>query len=106
MSKLFLHPLLLTLNAQVRFFGSPYLTINPFKAAIASVHLLLVPLVFISNNDPKMVVRYGARADRWGREYVSTSPVEDWVSHEAEGAALVRKCDTLYLEMKKVETDS
>jgi 3-keto steroid reductase len=99
----FLFSTLLTLSAQARFFGSPHHTINPFKAAIAAIHLILVPLAFISNDDP---VRYGARTNWWGNEFVSTSPVKEWVSHRAEGAGLVQRCDALYSEMKKAETTS
>ena len=91
---------------QARFFGSRYHTINPFKAAIAAVHLMLVPIPFISNNDPEKPLRFGARTNWYGHEYVGTSPVKGWVSHEAEGATLVKKCDALYLEMKKGETTS
>jgi hypothetical protein len=99
-------PLLLTLNTQARFFGSPYHTINPFKAAIAAVHLVLVPLFFISNDKPNNPVRYGARTDWWGREYVDTSPVKEWVSNQVESAALVEKFDVLYSETKKARTST
>jgi 3-keto steroid reductase len=92
----------LTNTAQARLFGSPNHTISPFKAAIAAVHLILVPLAFIPNEAP---VRYGARTDWWGCEHVSTSPIKEWVAHQAE-SALVETCDALYSEMKKAETAS
>jgi len=95
---------LLTLITQARFFGSTYHTISPFKAAIAAVHLVLVPLFFISNDEPNYPVRYGARTDWWGHEYVDTSPVKEWDSNQVEGAALVEKFDVLYSEMKKAKT--
>jgi len=60
-----------------------------------------VPLVFILNNDAKKPVRYGAQTDRWGNERVGTTPVKDWVSYQSESAVLVKKCDTLYAEMKR-----
>ena len=96
----------LTFDEQARFFGSQNHTISPFKAAIAAVHLILVPLIFVSNDNSKHPVRYGARANWWGHEYISTSPVKEWVSHQAESAALVEKCDVLYAKMKKAHVTS
>lgn len=61
---------------------------------------MLVPLSFILSGGPKQPVRYGAQTDRWGRERVGTTPVKEWVSHQADAAALVKKCDTLYSEMR------
>ena len=63
---------------------------------------MLVPLMFILNNNLKKPVRYGAQTDRWGNERVGTTPVKDWVSYQSESAVLVKKCDTLYSEMKRL----
>jgi len=81
--------------------GSSSHTVTTFKAAIAAIHLILVPFLFISNEESQPPLTYGSRSDRWGREYVDVFPVKEWVSHVDESAALVRKCDALYEEMKQ-----
>ena len=84
-------------------FGSPHHTIEPFKAAIAAVHLILVPLTFLPlfmGNNP---VRFGAQTDRWGDERVGVTLVKEWDTHKEEGATLVAQCDGLYKSFKKEE---
>jgi len=94
------------LSLQGRLFGSPHHTIEPIKAAIASVHLILVPLALIPlfmNNDANQPVRFGAQTDRWGNECVGLTPVKEWDTHKDEGKALIAKCDKLYEKMKVEE---
>ena len=80
-------------------FGSPHHSIVPYKAAIATVHLILVPLVFLAAaaNAP---VRYGAQTGRWGDERVGTTPVKEWAAHKEEGTQLIVRCDELYQSFK------
>lgn len=85
---------------QGRLFGSQHHSIMPFKAAIAAVHLILVPLYFLSSNFSQPV-RYGAHTDRWGNEYVGLTPVKEWDSHKEEGQDLIRRCDALYKSFKE-----
>jgi len=86
-----------------RMFGSRHHTIDPFKAAIATVHLILVPLTFLPlflGNNP---VRFGAQTGRWGDERVGVTLVKEWDSHKEEGAALIAQCDELYESFKEAE---
>lgn len=79
--------------------GSPYHSIEPYKAAIATVHLVLVPLCFlVSLSTP---VRYGAQTGRWGDERVGTTPVKEWRDHQEEGKELIERCDRLHKSFKK-----
>lgn len=91
-------------------FNSPYHTIQPYKAAIAAVHLSLISLSFIpafpllssskSTANGFTVkpqpVRFGSETDRWGTERVGITPVKQWEEHAREGDQLLEKCDKLY----------
>jgi 3-keto steroid reductase len=88
---------------QARLCGSPHHAILPFKAAIANVHLILVPLYFIPlflNNDRSKPVQFGAQTGRWGDEHVGVTVVGEWKMHEEEGMALIEKCDNLLKLLK------
>ncbi|KAF9443628.1 hypothetical protein P691DRAFT_808692 [Macrolepiota fuliginosa MF-IS2] len=84
-----------------RFLGSVHHTIKPYKAAIASVHLVLAPLYFFALSSQP--VRYGAETDWWGNERVGLSPVRRWDENCAKGEALLRKCDALYQSLREQE---
>ncbi|KAF8164871.1 3-keto sterol reductase [Crassisporium funariophilum] len=88
-----------------RLFGSPHHSIDPYKAAIATVHLMLVPLCFIPlflNNNPSTPIRFGAQTGRWGAERVGVTVVKEWDTHKEEGLVLIKKCDDLLKSMKEV----
>jgi 3-keto steroid reductase len=85
-------------------FGSPHHTIDPFKAAIATVHLILVPLSFLPLFLGNKPVRFGAQTGRWGDERVGVTPVKEWDSHKEEGITLIAQCDKLYESFKEAET--
>ncbi|KAJ2921629.1 hypothetical protein H1R20_g15464, partial [Candolleomyces eurysporus] len=89
----------------VRLLGSTQHPISPIKSAIASVHLALVPLTYLTFfSDAKTPpVRYGAESDRWGTERVGISPVRAWLANEEEGRRLVAKCDELLDKLKREE---
>ncbi|KAH6896469.1 3-keto sterol reductase [Coprinopsis sp. MPI-PUGE-AT-0042] len=89
-----------------RFFGSPHHPIDPFKAAIATVHLALVPLAYLSIFSGPNVppVRFGAETDRWGKERVGLTPVKAWLANQDEGQALVDKCDQLVDKLRREES--
>ena len=80
-------------------FGSPHHSIVPYKAAIATVHLILVPLAFLATAT-SAPVRYGAQTGRWGDERVGTTPVKEWETHKEEGTQLIARCDELYQSFK------
>ncbi|XP_006459766.1 hypothetical protein AGABI2DRAFT_202140 [Agaricus bisporus var. bisporus H97] len=84
-----------------RLFGSVHHTIKPYKAAIASVHILLAPLWFFALTSQP--VRYGAETDWRGRERVGLSPVKQWGENCAKGETLLEKCDMLYEGMRERE---
>ncbi|PPQ97106.1 hypothetical protein CVT26_001011 [Gymnopilus dilepis] len=89
-----------------RFCGSPHHTIDPWKAAIASIHLALAHIVFLPlflNNDPNKPVRFGAQTGRFGNEYVGLSVVKEYETHKQVGYGLVKKCDDLYESIKRQE---
>ncbi|TFK43075.1 3-keto sterol reductase [Crucibulum laeve] len=109
-----------------RLFGSQHHTIQPFKAAVASVHLAFVPLYFITllstassinGHAPtgatgggsaksklgSRPVRFGAQTDRWGGEYVGLTEVKEWEEHQAEAEKLLDKCEALYQSLRKAE---
>ncbi|EAU80573.1 3-keto sterol reductase [Coprinopsis cinerea okayama7 len=90
----------------VRFLGSPHHPIQPYKAAIATTHLALVPLVYLAylSQPTAPPVRYGAETDRWGNERVGISPVRSWLKYQDEGRALVEKCDLLVEKMREEES--
>lgn len=76
-------------------------TIKPYKAAIASVHLILAPLCFFALSSQP--VRYGAETDWWGKERVGLSPVKKWDENCAKGEALLQKCEVLYQSLRERE---
>lgn len=84
-----------------RFLGSVHHTIEPYKAAVASVHLILAPLWFFALSSQP--VRYGAETDWWGKERVGLSPVKRWDENCALGEVLLRKCDALYQNLRAQE---
>ncbi|KAL9709060.1 3-keto-steroid reductase [Leucoagaricus gongylophorus] len=85
----------------VRFLGSIHHTIEPYKAAVSSVHLILAPLWFFALSSRP--VRYGAETDRWGKEYVGLSPVKRWEENYAMGEVLLADCEALYQELRVQE---
>jgi len=87
-----------------RLCGSQHHPIVPFKAAIAAVHLILVPICFIRlhlDNDRNKPVRFGAQSGRWGDERVGVTTVREWERYEGDGIALIEKCDNLLKALKK-----
>jgi len=87
-----------------RLCGSPYHSIDPFKAALVTVHLILVPICFIPlllDNDRSKPVRFGAQTGLWGDERVGVTVVREWETHEEEGVALIERCDNLLKSLKK-----
>jgi len=84
-------------------FGSAHHTIDPIKAAIATVHLILVPLTFLPLFMGKNPVRFGAQTGRWGDERVGFTLVKEWDTHKEEGTTLVAQCDELYGSFKEAE---
>ena len=79
---------------QARWTASRNHPILPTKGAVSAVHLALVPL---STLPPVSApVRYGARADRWGRESVRLEEIAGWGAETKEVADdILRKCDAL-----------
>jgi len=89
-----------------RLCGSPHHTIDPWKAAIASVHLMLAPIIFLPlflDNEPSKPIRFGAQTGRWGNEVVGLTVVQEWEAHKEEGLCLIKKCDELYESIKREE---
>lgn len=86
---------------KARLLGSVHHTIKPYKAAVASVHLVLAPLWFFALTSQP--VRYGAETDWKGRERVGLSPVKQWSDNCVKGEALVKNCDLLYESMRERE---
>jgi 3-keto steroid reductase len=76
-------------------------TIKPYKAAVASVHLILAPLWFFALSSQP--VRYGAETDWWGNEQVGLSPVKRWDEFCSMGETLLEKCDILYQSLREQE---
>ena len=74
------------------------------KAALVTVHLILVPICFIPlllDNSRSKPVRFGAQTGRWGDERVGVTTVKEWETHEKEGIALIERCDNLLKSLKK-----
>ncbi|PWN51357.1 NAD(P)-binding protein [Violaceomyces palustris] len=56
-----------------RWFFSPHHPIDPFKGSISVSHVCLAPSTNLSTK-----LRYGSRADWWGREYVGSERIEEF----------------------------
>ncbi|KAG6916574.1 hypothetical protein DXG01_006345 [Tephrocybe rancida] len=89
----------------VRFLGSPNHPIDPFKAAIAAVHVSLASLTFVTlfDKDISRPAKFGAETDRWGHERVGVIRVKDWEQNEAESDVLLGKLEALYQSFKNAE---
>ncbi|KAG6831902.1 hypothetical protein H0H87_003553 [Tephrocybe sp. NHM501043] len=92
----------------VRFLGSPNHPIDPYKAAIAAVHLSLASLTFITlfdDKNPNMTrpSKFGAETNRWGDPQVGVADVKDWEHNQAEADVLLGKLDALYQSFKSAE---
>jgi 3-keto steroid reductase len=110
-------------SRQARLFGSPHHTIKPFNAAIAAIHISLIPLFLIptkfskfspdgagdspTTDDNKMgdtrPVRFGSETGRWGDARVGVTEVKEWEAHREEAACLVEKCEHLYQDFVESE---
>jgi len=77
--------------------GSAHHTIEPYKAAVSAVHLILAPLWFFALSSKP--VRYGSETDRWGKEYVGLSPVKRWEENRVTGEVLLTNCEALYQKL-------
>ncbi|KAJ7179606.1 3-keto sterol reductase [Mycena filopes] len=105
-----------------RLLNSRHHTIYPANAAIATTHLILVSLSFItfaafpkkaptngsangngvaSHLDPQPPVRFGAETDRWGHAEVGITPVKEWKENQLHGELLLERCDALYREFSE-----
>ncbi|KAI0820494.1 hypothetical protein BC628DRAFT_1422829 [Trametes gibbosa] len=107
----------------VRFLGSPHVLATLYGAAIAAVHIALVPLRAIPTvNDavhapleetswPKwhsycdkftsgpprlLALRFGAETDWWGRERIGAVAIPVWEEHPDLGETLLEKYERLY----------
>ncbi|KLO19773.1 hypothetical protein SCHPADRAFT_817415 [Schizopora paradoxa] len=81
----------------VRFLGSRNHVISTYKAAVSAVHLLLVPLAFITTTGKgKTPLKFAAQSTRSGQEYVDADTVHDWESRAPDGEDLLDKCEALY----------
>ncbi|KAG6840632.1 hypothetical protein C0991_005397 [Blastosporella zonata] len=92
----------------VRLLGSPNHPIDPFKAAIAAVHMSLASLTFLTLFDKKdlnvpRAVKFGAESDRWGHERVGVTNIKNWEQNQAESDVLLGKLDALYQSFKSAE---
>lgn len=118
---------------QVRFLGSPHVLTTLYGAAIAAVHLALVPLRAIptvddavhappeevrwpswhsyygnDRNGPLRVLtlRFGAENDRWGRERTGVMAVPVWEKYPDLGETLLEKYERLYQSFVHAEGDA
>lgn len=51
-------------------------------------------------------LKFGAEADRCGREHIGVTPVLEWAKYEKEGEFLVDKCEGLYQAFAKLEVNN
>ncbi|KAJ7122915.1 3-keto sterol reductase [Mycena epipterygia] len=82
-------------------FGSRHHSITPLNAAIATVHLVLVSLSFITfstSTATRCPFDLAQKTDRWGNPEVGTTPVQKWAENEGQGQALLEKCDEIFRE--------
>ncbi|KAF8556265.1 NAD(P)-binding protein [Imleria badia] len=86
--------------------GSPNHPIDIFKAAISAVHLSLIGIASLpgvsgmaSSTNIKGAVQLGtvyiSNTDRWGREYVGTTGLDQSQEEEAQTKELLENCDRL-----------
>ncbi|KAN0097810.1 hypothetical protein V8E55_002256 [Tylopilus felleus] len=80
-----------------RFLGSPNHTIDVLKAAISAVYVSLVGIA--SSANPKETLQPGtiyiSKTNRWGREYVGTTRLDQSPEEEAQTKELLDNCDRL-----------
>ncbi|KAL4075663.1 NAD(P)-binding protein [Scleroderma citrinum] len=100
-----------------RFLGSPYHPISTFKAAIAAVHVALVPLAFLPTTNTasgKKILRgtpkhlpggilYVSETDRLGNERVGIMDFVQPTTGEAHALELMENCDRLLRKFCDVE---
>ncbi|KAL7278441.1 hypothetical protein ACG7TL_007438 [Trametes sanguinea] len=116
--------LMLTAFVIVRFLGSPHVLMSLYSAAVAAVHLALVPLFAIpdTRNSPHvtpadkayptwhtyhgkytraspgrtLTLRFGAENDRWGNDHPGVIAVPVWEEHPDAGEKLLERFERLY----------
>ncbi|KAI0945840.1 hypothetical protein AcV7_009969 [Taiwanofungus camphoratus] len=95
-----------------RLFGSPHVLFSLYKAAVAAVHISLVPSAYIpsvapaassSEPTPPKFPKFSAINDRWGNEGIGIEGVTEWDEHPDEGARLVEQCERLYQTFLEAE---
>lgn len=109
----------------MRFIGSPHVLLSLYSAAVAAVHLALIPLLAIptardtvhvppedipwpswhsyfgkftrSAAPPRVLtLRFGAENDRWGNDRPGVMAVPVWEEHPDAGAQLLERFERLY----------
>ncbi|CDO76590.1 hypothetical protein BN946_scf184868.g4 [Trametes cinnabarina] len=108
----------------VRFLGSPHVLMSLYSAAVATVHLALVPLFAIPDPETAphvtpadkayptwhvyhgkytrahpgrvLTLRFGAENDRWGRDRPGVIAVPVWEEHPDAGETLLERFERLY----------
>ena len=109
---------ILSAYMQVRLAGSAHVLMSLYAAAVASVHLALVPLraVPTAGTAEKLSedvhypqyhsyhrrgsgvqgLRFGSENDRWGNERPGVLPVPVWEEHPDAGTVLLERFERLY----------
>ncbi|KAI0351190.1 hypothetical protein OH77DRAFT_1429985 [Trametes cingulata] len=114
----------------VRFIGSPHVLMSLWSAAVATVHIALVPLLAIPTvrNCPQispadieypswhsyymkftdkrprvLALRFGAENDRWGRDYPGVMAVPVWEEHPDAPQMLLERFERLYQTFLQAE---
>lgn len=111
---------ILTEHLQVRLAGSPHILMSLYAAAVATVHLALVPLraVPTPQNSPDRLpddvdyphwhsyygqkgarvqaLRFGSENDRWGHDRPGVIAVPIWDKHPDAGEVLLGRFERLY----------
>ncbi len=82
---------------KVRLLGSTNHVISTYKSAVSAVHLLLVPILFVTTTGKgNAPLQFAAQSARLGQEYVDAVAVPDWETRAQDGEDLLNKCETLY----------
>ncbi|KAI0632626.1 hypothetical protein C8Q77DRAFT_1218157 [Trametes polyzona] len=114
----------------VRFIGSPHVLLSLYSAAVAAVHIALVPLLAIPTVEDEvhaspadikwpswhsfygrfagarprvLTLRFGAENDRWGNDRPGVMAVPVWDEHPDAGEVLLERFERLYQTFLQAE---
>ncbi|KAF8583988.1 hypothetical protein K439DRAFT_1389992 [Ramaria rubella] len=90
----------------IRLCGSQNHPTQPYKGAVAPVHVTLAPITTLNKKCGELPQKFGSRSTAFGREYVGVDLVPEWDENSKHASDLLIYCDRLFKIYKQARAGS